>query len=212
MRMICLPLWAARQPGPFPETKADSSGKLGSSDVTSTLATSSRSSHSCSVRGSECTVAGLIMVLRTVYYFPLKPSRAGSAAIEGAVADSLRHRTATPHQRRSAETRDRLPAPGAAFGGLKPSTRRLLQRIAEDARPRSSSATPTRKLSAGAVLIREWQGTSHQVTVLEDGVLFRGKRHRSLSEVARKITGNRWSGPLFFGLKAPVGENHDGTR
>jgi hypothetical protein len=99
-----------------------------------------------------------------------------------------------------------------AFGGLKPSTRRLLQRIAEDARPRSSSATPTRKLSAGAVLIREWQGTSHQVTVLEDGVLFRGKRHRSLSEVARKITGNRWSGPLFFGLKAPVGENHDGTR
>jgi DUF2924 family protein len=54
-----------------------------------------------------------------------------------------------------------------AFGGLKPSTRRLLQRIAEDARPRSSSATPTRKLSAGAVLIREWQGTSHQVTVLK---------------------------------------------
>jgi hypothetical protein len=98
------------------------------------------------------------------------------------------------------------------FGGLKPSTRRLLQRIAEDARPRSSSATSRRKLSAGAVLIREWQGTSHQVTVLEDGVLFRGKRHRSLSEVARKITGNRWSGPLFFGLKAPVGENHDGTR
>ena len=48
--------------------------------------------------------------------------------------------------------------------------------------------------------------------VLEDGVLFRGKRHRSLSEVARKITGNRWSGPLFFGLKAPVGANHDGTR
>ena len=42
-----------------------------------------------------------------------------------------------------------------AFGGLKPSTRRLLQRIAEDARPRSSSATPTRRLSAGAVLIRE---------------------------------------------------------
>ena len=99
-----------------------------------------------------------------------------------------------------------------AFGGLKPSTRRLLQRITEDARPRSSSTTATRKLSAGAVLIREWQGTSHQVTVLEDGVLFRGKRHRSLSEVARKITGNRWSGPLFFGLKVPVGENHDGTR
>ncbi len=96
-------------------------------------------------------------------------------------------------------------------GGLKASTRRLLQRVAEDAR-RSKSATPARKLRPGAVLIREWRGTSHQVTVLEDGLLFRGKRHRSLSEVARKITGNRWSGPLFFGLKAPVKENHDGTR
>jgi hypothetical protein len=92
-----------------------------------------------------------------------------------------------------------------ALGGLKPSTRRLLQRVAEDARPRrSTSAKPVPRLRAGAVLIREWRGTNHQVTVLEDGVLFHGKRHRSLSEVARKITGNRWSGPLFFGLKAPM--------
>ena len=98
-----------------------------------------------------------------------------------------------------------------ALGGLKSSTRRLLQRIAEDTR-RSKSATPVRKITPGAVLIREWRGTSHQVTVLEDGVLFRGKRHRSLSEVARKITGSRWSGPLFFGLKAPIKENQDGTR
>jgi Protein of unknown function (DUF2924) len=97
------------------------------------------------------------------------------------------------------------------LGSLKPSTRRLLQRIAEDA-SRSRSAITASKLRPGAVLIREWRGTSHQVTVLEDGVLFRGKRHRFLSEVARKITGNRWSGPLFFGLKAPVKENHDGTR
>ena len=44
-------------------------------------------------------------------------------------------------------------------------------------------------------------GVQHQVTVLESGVLFRGKHHRSLSEVARVITGSRWSGPLFFGLK-----------
>ncbi len=100
-----------------------------------------------------------------------------------------------------------------ALGGLKPSMRRLLQRVAEDARPRRSTPTPpARRLRPGAVLIREWRGTSHQVTVLEDGVLFHGKRHRSLSEVARKITGNRWSGPLFFGLKASVQENHDGTR
>jgi hypothetical protein len=100
-----------------------------------------------------------------------------------------------------------------SLGGLKPSTRRLLRRVAEEARPRhSTSATPAPRLRPGAVLIREWRGTSHQVTVLEDGVLFRGKRHRSLSEVAREITGNRWSGPLFFGLRAPAQENHDGTR
>jgi hypothetical protein len=66
-RRVCLPLWAARQPGPFPETKADSTGKLGSSDVTSTLAISSRSNHSCSARESEWAVAGSITVLRTVY-------------------------------------------------------------------------------------------------------------------------------------------------
>jgi DUF2924 family protein len=99
------------------------------------------------------------------------------------------------------------------LGGLKPSTRRLLERVAEDAQPRrSASAAPARKVGPGAVLIREWRGTSHQVTVLEEGVLFRGKRYRSLSEVARKITGTRWSGPLFFGLKAPAEESRDGAR
>jgi hypothetical protein len=100
-----------------------------------------------------------------------------------------------------------------ALGGLKPSTRQLLQRVADDGRSRrSTSAAPARKLGPGAVLIREWRGTTHQVTVLEDGVLFRGERYRSLSEVAHKITGSHWSGPLFFGLKAPAEENHDGAR
>jgi hypothetical protein len=56
------------------------------------------------------------------------------------------------------------------------------------------------------LLIREWHGAAHQVTVLANGVVYRGKRYGSLSEVARLITGSRWSGPLFFGLKKPVGE------
>ncbi len=101
-----------------------------------------------------------------------------------------------------------------ALGGLKPSTRRLLQRVADDGRSRRSaaSAASARKLGPGAVLIREWRGTTHQVTVLEDSVAFRGERYRSLSKVAHKITGSRWSGPLFFGLKAPAKENHDGAR
>lgn len=89
------------------------------------------------------------------------------------------------------------------FGGLKPATRRLLQRVAEEIRagkPITSVQSPT--LKPGTRLLREWNRTTHEVIVLEDGVLFRGKHHRSLSEVARLITGSRWSGPRFFGLRA----------
>jgi len=89
------------------------------------------------------------------------------------------------------------------LGGLKPATRRLFERLSQDASARRPvRVTHLRKLSPGALLIREWGGTKHQVTVLERGVMFRSKLYRSLSEVARVITGNRWSGPLFFGLKA----------
>jgi DUF2924 family protein len=95
-----------------------------------------------------------------------------------------------------------------ALGGLKSAICRLLDRMADDAAARRSvkATPPARKLGAGAVLIRQWGGVDHEVTVLEEGLLFRGKRHRSLSEVARVITGSRWSGPLFFGLKAPAKE------
>ena len=90
-----------------------------------------------------------------------------------------------------------------ALGALKPSIRRLLQRVATDAGPdRAKLATSARRLRPGAVLLREWHGVTHQVTVLGDGVRFRGRCYRSLSEVARVITGARWSGPLFFGLKS----------
>jgi len=89
-----------------------------------------------------------------------------------------------------------------ALGGLSVSTRRLLERVAEDVSERRRvRVAPTRKLHAGAILLREWGGVQHQVTVLENAVVFRGKQYRSLSEVARVITGSRWSGPLFFGLR-----------
>ena len=95
------------------------------------------------------------------------------------------------------------------FGGLKSATRRLLQRVAEEARAGGTVRAPTRVLKPGTRLLREWQGVTHEVIVLEDGVLFRGKRYRSLSEVARVITGSRWSGPRFFGLRAPAKEARD---
>jgi DUF2924 family protein len=99
------------------------------------------------------------------------------------------------------------------LGGLKSSTRRLLERAAEDSlHRRTPSEAPATKVKPGSVLIREWHGVSHRVTVLEDGVLLRGARYRSLSEVARKITGSRWSGPRFFGLRAPAKGSDHGTR
>jgi hypothetical protein len=85
-----------------------------------------------------------------------------------------------------------------AFGGLSSRTRRAL-RAATKANGRSSlSKLPSR----GTRLIREWHGTMHEVEVLEDGYLWRGERHRSLSAIARAITGTKWSGPRFFGLLA----------
>src|SRR6202050_164759 len=90
-----------------------------------------------------------------------------------------------------------------AFGGLKPSIRRLLQRGGEDAAARGPTVIRERqRISAGTVLLRKGHGTSHQVTVSDDAVHYRGKRYSSLSEVARLIIGCRWSGPLFFGLKS----------
>ena len=99
-----------------------------------------------------------------------------------------------------------------ALGGVKPSTKRLLERLVRNASSGQSlslaAAPPT---SAGTVLIREWQGITHEVTVLDRGVLYRKQQYRSLSEVARLITGCRWSGPLFFGLRSQGdGESKDG--
>jgi Protein of unknown function (DUF2924) len=83
-----------------------------------------------------------------------------------------------------------------ALGGLKPATRRMLQ---EPGATRGVTG-PSSKLSPGTVLLREWQGVTHQVSVIDDGVVYRAKRYRSLSEVAFVITGNHWSGPRFFGF------------
>ena len=70
---------------------------------------------------------------------------------------------------------------------------------------RRSSLEPARvqnrRVGAGTVLIREWRGVTHRVTVLDNDVVYRGRRYRSLSEVARLITGTHWSGPMFFGLR-----------
>lgn len=82
-----------------------------------------------------------------------------------------------------------------AYGGLPRATRQMLEQLAE-ARTRT---TPPR---AGMRLVREWGGVAHVVIVGEDKVIrWNDRQWNSLSEVARAITGTRWSGPAFFGLK-----------
>ncbi len=87
------------------------------------------------------------------------------------------------------------------YGGLKPASERRLRRIASGpAESDHSNRKASPGLQPGARLIREWNGVSHVVEVTEGGFVWKGGRHRSLSAIARAITGARWSGPRFFGL------------
>jgi hypothetical protein len=89
-------------------------------------------------------------------------------------------------------------------GGLKPSTRKRLQKLAEELRQDPKAKLQLKqRIKAGTRLLREWQGERHTVTVVDAGFDYRNKQYKSLSEIARQITGARWSGPLFFGLKQP---------
>lgn len=84
-----------------------------------------------------------------------------------------------------------------AHGLSEAKFRRRLERTGK--RPESvRTLRPT--LMPGARLIREWNGSSHAVEVVENGYVWNGERYRSLSAIARAITGTRWSGPRFFGL------------
>jgi hypothetical protein len=58
----------------------------------------------------------------------------------------------------------------------------------------------------GSVLVREWRGTTHHVTVIADGFLWNGQTHRSLSRIARAITGTNWNGPRFFAMREGRGK------
>lgn len=89
-----------------------------------------------------------------------------------------------------------------AYGGLDRRTARLLnQLIAQYAKTPGKIALP-RRIKPGATLVRDWKGTSHRVTVAETGFVYQDRPYENLSEIARLITGSRWNGPRFFGLRA----------
>jgi len=91
----------------------------------------------------------------------------------------------------------------AVHGGLSAVSRRKLDQM--EARRSAPEVTrlalPPVRLGAAATLIREWKGVRHEVRVIPDGFAHDGQTYKSLSEVARAITGTRWNGPLFFGLR-----------
>jgi hypothetical protein len=95
----------------------------------------------------------------------------------------------------------------AALGGLSRSTRRRLARAASGSTDGPTvTPFPSLRPEPGTVLIREWHGVAYHVTVLDHGVRYGGEHYRSLSQVARLITGTRWSGPAFFGLRGKDGK------
>jgi hypothetical protein len=89
-----------------------------------------------------------------------------------------------------------------AYGGLLPSTQRLLDQLvrAAMAKPNGRLELP-RRIKPGSELVRNWKGKTHRVMVMADGFAYDGERFASLSEIASEITGTRWNGPRFFGLR-----------
>jgi hypothetical protein len=91
-----------------------------------------------------------------------------------------------------------------AFGGLNPTMRRRLQRLGAELQTRGhiASVGARARFKLGTRLIREWKGHTHEVTVLENGFNWNGESYRSLSAIAKAITGTRWNGHMFFGLRS----------
>jgi hypothetical protein len=94
------------------------------------------------------------------------------------------------------------PIPSPDKGGFDATTRRRLRQLGKTFRgdPRST-ALPDTGPRPGIMLVREWNGVTHRVMVLDEGFAWNGQKHGSLSDIAFRITGTRWSGPRFFGLR-----------
>jgi hypothetical protein len=94
------------------------------------------------------------------------------------------------------------------YGGLKPAYQARLDAMVEGTEKPNGRGRPARQdinLLEGTRLLRDWRGVTHEVTVIDGGYEHQGRRYRSLSAVARAITGTQWSGPLFFGLRKTEG-------
>jgi hypothetical protein len=117
---------------------------------------------------------------------------------------------APPYNRTYLESRLAYRIQEIAFGGFKAETRARLAALAEqlgEGRVKSRSLRSDNRPVTGTQLVREWQGVEHAVMVTRDGYEYEGRPYKSLSAIARAITGTRWNGPLFFGLRAARGRS-----
>jgi hypothetical protein len=111
-----------------------------------------------------------------------------------------------PYNRKFLESRLAYRVQELAYGGLKPETLKRLAALAEELEPGSAArGNRDNRPIAGTTLMREWRGVEHCATVLADGYEYDGRPYKSLSAIARAITGTRWNGLIFFGLKSQRG-------
>ena len=92
-----------------------------------------------------------------------------------------------------------------SYGGTARALRRRLQALNGEREKRGASSDPGAGLKTGTTLVRQWRGHTHAVFVRDNGFEYEGERYRSLSVIAKRITGAHWSGPRFFGLTKPAG-------
>jgi hypothetical protein len=99
-----------------------------------------------------------------------------------------------------------------AYGGLSRSTQRLIDQWVKAywKKPTGRLEIP-RRIKPGSVLVREWKGTTHKVMIVADGFAYDGRTFPSLSEIATRITGTKWNGPKFFGLRPRKNEGSGDT-
>ena len=125
----------------------------------------------------------------------------------GALKDKWRElfdREPPPYNRRFLEHRLAYRIQELAYGGLKPETLKRLRQLGEEldgGDPARRRQPANERPIAGTRLIRDYQGVEHCVTVGDVGFEYQGRPYKSLSAIARAITGTRWNGLLFFGLK-----------
>jgi len=102
------------------------------------------------------------------------------------------------------------------YGGLTKSVAneldRLLDRVLREGGAKGRAVPTTPLPRTGTILVREWHGTTHHVTIVNDGFLWNGETYCSLSGIARAITGTKWNGPRFFGMREVNGRKPETRR